>query len=62
MASETVDPIDWSHHLPSWAVPRPYTAQGLGVCEWSPEELYDKSVSFILNTDEILKFVKKKMN
>ena len=21
MASETVDPIDWSHPLPSWAVP-----------------------------------------
>ena len=21
MAPETVDPIDWSHHPPSWAVP-----------------------------------------
>ena len=34
----------------------------LGVCEWSPEGLYDKSVSWIPNTDEILKLVKKKMN
>ena len=24
------------------------------VCEWSPEGLYDKSVSWIPNTDEIL--------
>ena len=42
--------------------PRPSTAPGLGVTEWSPEGLHDKSVSLILNTDEILKFVKKKMN
>ena len=35
---------------------------GLSVCEWSPEGLLDKSVSLILNTDEMLKFVKKKMN
>ena len=42
--------------------PRPSTAPGLGVCEWSPEGLKDKSVSLITNTDEILKFVKKKMN
>ena len=44
------------------ALPRLSTAPGLDVCEWSPEGLYDKSVSLIPNTDEILKFVKKKMN
>ena len=43
-------------------LPRPSTAPGLDVCEWSPEGLYDKSVSLKLNTDEILKLVKKKMN
>ena len=37
------------------------TAPGLGVCEWSPEGLKDKSVSLIPITDEILKFVKKKL-
>ena len=41
---------------------RPHTASGLGVCECSPKGLYDKSVSLIPNTDEILKFAKKKMN
>ena len=40
--------------------PRPSTAPGLGVCEWSPEGLHDNSVSLIPNTEEILKFVKKK--
>ena len=49
-------------HLYKWTVPRPSTAPGLGVCEWSPEGLYDKSVSLIPNTDEILKLVNKKMN
>ena len=44
------------------AVPRPSTASGLGVCEWSPEGLHYKSVSLILNTDEMLKLVKKNMN
>ena len=44
----------------TWA--RPSTAPGLGVCEWSPEGLYDKSVFLIPNTDEIVKLVKKKMN
>ena len=39
---------------------RPYTAPGLGVCEWSPEGLYNKSVSWIPDTDEILQLVKKK--
>ena len=39
---------------------RPSTAPGMGVSEWSPEGLYDKSVYLILNTDKILKFVKKK--
>ena len=37
-----------------------FSAPGLGVCEWSPAGLYDKSVSLIPNTDETLKFVKKK--
>ena len=32
----------------------------IGVCEWSPECLHDKSVSLIPNTDEQLKLVKKK--
>ena len=41
---------------------RPSTAPCLGVSEWSPEGLYDKSVSWIPNTDEILKLVKKKTN
>ena len=41
---------------------RPSTAPGLVVCEWSPEGLHDKSVSWIPNTDEILKLLKKKMN
>ena len=44
----------------AWSVQaRPSTAPGLGVCELSPEGLYDKSVSFIPITDEILKLVKK---
>ena len=30
---------------------RPSIAPGLGVCEWSPEGLYDKSVFLIPNTD-----------
>ena len=47
---------------PYGAHPRPSTAPGLGVCEWSAEGLYDKSVSLIPNTDEILKLVKKKVN
>ena len=41
-------------------VPRLSTAPGLGVCEWGPEGLHDKSVSLIPNSDEILKLVKKK--
>ena len=41
---------------------RPSTTPGMGICEWSPEGLYDKSVSLIPNTDEILKLVKKRMN
>ena len=45
---------------PDRALARPSTAPGLGVCEWSPEGLYDKSVSLIPNTDEILQLVKKK--
>ena len=43
-------------------MPRPSTAPGLIVCERSPEGLYDKSVSWVPDTDEILKLVKKKMN
>ena len=50
-----------NHPIQSGTI-RPFTAPGLGVCEWSPEGLYDKSVSLIANTDEILKLVKKKMN
>ena len=38
---------------------RPSTAPGEGACEWSPEGLYDKSVSLIPNAVEILKLVKK---
>ena len=40
-----------------WVWARPSTAP---VCEWSPEGFYDKSVSLKPNTDEIIKFVKKK--
>ena len=40
--------------------PRPSKPPGLGVCEWSHEGLYDKSVSLKPNTDEILKLVKNK--
>ena len=47
-----------SRRVYSRAVTRPSTAPGLGVCEWSPGRLYDKSVSLIPITDEILKFVK----
>ena len=32
----------------------------LGVYKWSPEGLYDKSASWIPNSDEILKLLKKK--
>ena len=42
--------------------PRPSITPGLGVCEWSPEVLYHKSVSLIPNIDEILILVKKKIN
>ena len=35
---------------------------GPGVYKWNPEGLYDKSVSWIPNTDEILILLKKKMN
>ena len=41
---------------------RPSTAPGPGCCKWSSEGLYDKRVSLIPNTDEIIKLVKKKMN
>ena len=51
-------------YVPVWvtrgAQARPPTAPGLGVCEWSPKGLYDKSVSCIPNTDEILKLLTKK--
>ena len=53
---------DWVGLAPTGPEPKLSTAPGLGVCEWSHERLYDKSVSLILNTDEILKLVKKKMN
>ena len=43
-------------------LPRPATAPGLCVSEWSPEGLYDKCVSWIPNTDEIFKLLKKKIN
>ena len=42
-----------------WVQPRLSTALGLGVCEWSPEGLYDKSISLTLNTNEIFKLAKK---
>ena len=45
----------------SRAVPRPSTAPGMGVYSSRPEGLYDKSVSWIPNTDEIEKLVKKKL-
>ena len=42
--------------------PRSSTTPGLGVYKWSPEEFYYKIVSWIPNTDEMLKLLKKKMN
>ena len=33
--------------ISNWGLPRRSTAPGLGVCQWSPEGLYDKSVSLI---------------
>ena len=49
-------------HTEMWqsGEPKPSTAPCLDVCEWSPEELYDKNVSLIPNADEKLKSVKKK--
>ena len=35
------------------------TAPGMDVCEWSPQGLYDRSISWIPNTDEILILLKK---
>ena len=32
MASETVDPIDWSHSPPSWAVPPEHLVQSINQC------------------------------
>ena len=32
MASETVDPIDWSHHPPSWAVPLERHVHSINQC------------------------------
>ena len=46
----------------SRVIPLPSTAPGLGVSECTPEGLHDKSVFLILNIDEILKLMKKKMN
>ena len=55
--------MDFRQFISHQAEPRLSTAPGLGVCEWSPEGLHDKSVSWIPNTDEILKLLeKKKMN
>ena len=63
---QLLDHCLWSIEFASsrfhWAVARPSTALGLGASEWSPEGLHDKRVSWIPNTDEILKLVKKKMN
>ena len=52
--------IDIYLHASLGLVSRLSTDPGLGVCEWSPEGLHDKCVSLIQNTNEILKFVKKK--
>ena len=43
-----------------WVLPRLSTAPELGVCEWSPEGLHDKTVSWIPNADEILELANKK--
>ena len=60
--SELAQTHHWLNGLPycNHIRSRPSTAPVLGVCEWSPEGLYDKSVSLIPHTDEILKLVKKK--
>ena len=50
----------WSYSIWSCVLCQGLLQLRLGVCEWSPEGLHDKSVPLIPNTDEILKLAKKK--
>ena len=43
MASETVDPIDWSHSPPSWAVPRERLVHSINQCNLSGNRTCNRS-------------------
>ena len=44
MASETVDPIDWSHPPPSWAVPPEGLVQSINQCNLSGTRTCNRSM------------------
>ena len=44
MASETVDPIDWSHPTPSWAVPPERHVHNINQCNLSRTRTCNRSV------------------
>ena len=44
MASETVDPIDWSHSLPSWAVPPERLVHSINQCNLSGTRTCNRSM------------------
>ena len=44
MASETVDPIDWSHRPPSWAVPPESHVHRMNQCNLSWTRTYNRSM------------------
>ena len=51
-----------SCHVLIWGPAKAFYSSRPGVGEWSPEGLHDKTVSWIPNTDEILKLLKKKID
>ena len=44
MALETVDPIDWSHSPPSWAVPPERLVHSINQCNLSGNRTYNRSM------------------
>ena len=44
MASQTVDPIDWSHHPPSWAVPPELLVHSINQCNLSTTRTCNRSM------------------
>ena len=44
MVSETVDPIDWSHPLPSWAVPPECLVHSINQCSLSGNRTCNRSM------------------